>query len=203
MRYVERYGADVVRVLDMGVNRGKGAAVRQGVLASRGRLIIFADSDGATRVQDMEKLEAAIHRSAEPDLAIAIGSRAHLDQAQGDDAVAQRKWYRIVLMRGFHLFVETLTVRGIKDTQCGFKMFTRKAAQAIFSSLHVERWAFDVELLYIAQRLGIEIGVRDVTWTEIEGTKMTVGGLLSMARDVLMIRLLYLFGVWKIKAASM
>lgn len=72
-------------------------------------------------------------------------------------------------MKGFHFLVWFLCVRGVRDTQCGFKLMTRPAARKLFTNLHVERWAFDVELLYIAQALGMRIGEVAVRWQEIEG----------------------------------
>lgn len=72
-------------------------------------------------------------------------------------------------MKGFHLLVWFLSVRGIKDTQCGFKLMTRSAAQKLFTSLHVDKWAFDVELLYIAQCLHMQVAEVAVRWEEIEG----------------------------------
>ena len=77
----------------------------------------------------------------------------------------QRAWYRTILMHGFHWVVDVLCVRGVRDTQCGFKLFTRAAAQRVFPSQHIQRWAFDVEVLFIAQQLDMEIG--EVTTTDI------------------------------------
>lgn len=114
------------------------------------------------------------------------GSRAHLEK----EAIATRSLFRTVLMHGFHFLVYIFTVRGIRDTQCGFKLFTRAAARKSFGNLHIERWyleslnypasgliaipiccrAFDVELLCIAQSLKIPIAEVAVNWTEIEGT---------------------------------
>jgi dolichyl-phosphate beta-glucosyltransferase len=103
-------------------------------------------------------------------------------------------------MRGFHLIVYILGVQGIGDTQCGFKMFTRKAAQKIFPNMHVEGWIFDVELLGIAKKQGINIAEVPVNWQEIEGSKMSlVRDSIKMALDLLLIRMNYLIGRWNIK----
>ena len=80
-------------------------------------------------------------------------SRAHLEES----SIATRAFYRTVLMRGFHILVMLLCTQNIKDTQCGFKLFTRKSAQILFKSLHLERWAFDIELIYLAESLGIPL----------------------------------------------
>uniref|UniRef100_A0A665VMF0 dolichyl-phosphate beta-glucosyltransferase n=1 Tax=Echeneis naucrates TaxID=173247 RepID=A0A665VMF0_ECHNA len=128
-------------------------------------------------------------------MAISCGSRAHLEK----ESVAERSVFRTFLMYGFHFLVWFFCVRGIRDTQCGFKLFTREAALRTFSTLHVERWAFDVELLYIAQCLKIPIAEVAVNWTEIEGSKLVpFWSWLQMGRDLLFIRLRYFTGAWKL-----
>jgi dolichyl-phosphate beta-glucosyltransferase len=82
-----------------------------------------------------------------------IGSRAHMTEK----SIATREFYRTVLMRVFHLLVYALCTRQVRDTQCGFKLFTRKTAVKLFSNLHLERWAFDIEIIYMAEALGIPI----------------------------------------------
>ncbi|XP_076026727.1 dolichyl-phosphate beta-glucosyltransferase [Genypterus blacodes] len=199
LRYMRKYGADKVRVLTLVENRGKGGAVRMGTLSSRGKLILMADADGATKFADIDKVEAGL-KSVEPkpeNMAISCGSRAHLEQ----DSVAQRSMFRTFLMYGFHFLVWFLCVRGVKDTQCGFKLFTREAALRTFSCLHVERWAFDVELLFIAQCFRIPIAEVAVNWTEIEGSKLVpFWSWLQMGRDLIIIRLRYFTGAWKLES---
>ncbi|XP_052376321.1 dolichyl-phosphate beta-glucosyltransferase isoform X1 [Oncorhynchus keta] len=199
LRYTRKYGADKVRVLTLVKNRGKGGAVRMGTLSSRGKLILMADADGATKFADVEKVEAGLHDvNIKPEnMAISCGSRAHLEE----EAVASRSRFRTFLMYGFHFLVWFFCVRGIKDTQCGFKLFTREAALKTFSSLHVERWAFDVELLYIAQCFKIPIAEVAVNWTEIEGSKLVpVWSWLQMGRDLVFIRLRYITGAWRLES---
>ena len=81
------------------------------------------------------------------------GSRAHLE----DKSIASREWYRTILMRGFHFYVQVMVTHNVRDTQCGFKLFTAKAAKVLFSNLHLFRWAFDIELVYLAELLKIPI----------------------------------------------
>ncbi|XP_059207426.1 dolichyl-phosphate beta-glucosyltransferase [Centropristis striata] len=197
--YSRDYGADKLRVLTLVENRGKGGAVRMGTLSSRGKVILMADADGATKFSDLEKVEAGLNNlNPKPEnLGISCGSRAHLEQ----ESVAQRSVFRTFLMYGFHFLVWFFCVRGIKDTQCGFKLFTREAALKTFTCLHVERWAFDVELLYIAQCFKIPIAEVAVNWTEIEGSKLVpFWSWLQMGRDLVFIRLRYLTGAWKLKS---
>jgi dolichyl-phosphate beta-glucosyltransferase len=102
-------------------------------------------------------------------------------------------------MRGFHKLVYFLGIRGIEDTQCGFKLFSRKAAQLIFPNMHVERWIFDIECLVIAQAHRIPIIEVQVTWHEIDGSKVNLmRDSIQMALDLLTIRLNFLLGFWKV-----
>lgn len=121
-------------------------------------------------------------------------------------------------MYGFHFLVWFLCVKGIRDTQCGFKLLTRSAALKTFSNLHVQRWlvrlkfnskylntndnflkrAFDVDLLYIAESFKIKVYEVDVNWEERDGSKVTMGSWIQMGKDLLSIRLHYLLGAWKL-----
>ncbi|XP_060941422.1 dolichyl-phosphate beta-glucosyltransferase [Limanda limanda] len=199
LRYSKKHGADKVRVLTLVTNRGKGGAVRMGTMSSRGEIILMADADGATKFSEIDKVEAGL-KDIEPkpeNMGISCGSRAHLEK----DSVAERSTFRTFLMYGFHFLVWFLCVRGIKDTQCGFKLFTREAALKTFSSLHVERWAFDVELLYIAQCFKIPTAEVAVIWTEIEGSKLVpFWSWLQMGRDLIFIRMRYFTGAWKLES---
>lgn len=193
--YSEKYGTEKVRVLTLERNRGKGGAVRLGVLSSRGRFVLFADADGATKFSEIEKLEAVysnVPSSDHPKL-MAIGSRAHLEE----EAIASRSAFRTFLMHGFHFLVWFSAVRSVRDTQCGFKMMHRKLADVLFNWIHVEKWAFDVELLHISERINVKIIEVCVSWTEIEGSKIVpVFSWLQMGKDVLFISLMYTIGAW-------
>jgi len=202
LMYAEKYGADKVRVLTASRNRGKGGAVRLGMFSARGKHLLFADADGATTFKDIERLENALGDKPSTEGAgdespemIVCGSRAHLQEA----ATAERSFFRNILMFGFHFLVWFFCVRGVKDTQCGFKLLSRRAAFRTFCNLHVERWAFDVELLYIAQRLKIPIAEVAVNWQEMEGSKLVpFWSWLEMGRDLMLISLRHMTGAWKI-----
>lgn len=197
MMYVEKYGDDKVRLLKLEKNRGKGGAVRLGMLSARGRYVLMVDADGATRFSDLDKLFAEIKKLPK-DCAIAVGSRSHLEQ----ESIAERSFFRTVLMKGFHLIVWLFCVRSVHDSQCGFKLLTRKAAHICFLNLHVERWAFDVELLLIAEKLSMNVTEVAVNWTEIDGSKVVpVFTWLQMGRDIFLIWLHHFLGLWKIKEA--
>ncbi|CAD5114505.1 DgyrCDS3629 [Dimorphilus gyrociliatus] len=196
--YSKKYGTDKFRVLTLVENRGKGGAIRMGAFVSRGRYILFADADGATKFSDIQKLDKLIREiqtKHKEEMAIACGSRAHLEK----EAIASRSFFRTILMKGFHLIVWLFCVKSIKDTQCGFKLLTRPAASVLFRIMHVDRWAFDVDLLHVAEQLRIPIDEVPVTWTEIEGSKIVpIFSWLQMGKDIVAIRLRYSLGVWKI-----
>ena len=150
--YAKRYPKSSIRVLVEYSNRGKGGAIRMGVLSCRGRYVLMADADGATTFSEVEKLEKAMKEGYD----LAVGSRSQRQEG----AAAKRAWYRRVLMVGFNFLVQTLSgIRGINDTQCGFKIFSRRAARSVFHTLHLERWAFDIEILYVASCLHYRIAV--------------------------------------------
>jgi len=199
LTFSEEYGEDKVRVLQLRANRGKGGAVKMGVLSTRGKRVLMVDADAATEITDLDKLEACLDSIERDGMGIVCGSRAHLE----DNAKASRSFFRTVLMHGFHALVSTLCVKGVKDTQCGFKLFTRKSALTTFVSIHLDRWAFDVELLYVAQQLGMPIGEVAVNWQEIDGSKLSpLEAALQMGRDLVRINLLYTFGLWEISEMS-
>ncbi|KAG0725439.1 Dolichyl-phosphate beta-glucosyltransferase [Chionoecetes opilio] len=202
MGYTNKFGCDKVRILTLAWNRGKGGAVRMGMFRARGKLLLFADADGATTFPEYGRVEASLRNRCKEEsevseaLVVSCGSRAHLEE----ESVASRSVFRTVLMYGFHALVWVFAVRGVRDTQCGFKLLTRRAGRILFNSLHVERWAFDVEMLYLAQSLGITIDEVAVEWNEIEGTKMTpVLSWLEMGLDLFTIWLRYTLGAWRIR----
>ncbi|KAF3577446.1 hypothetical protein DY000_02028922, partial [Brassica cretica] len=166
----------------------------EGMMHSRGELLLMLDADGATKVTDLEKLENQILAVAREENSIrdptsklvdfrigdvqvsAFGSRAHLEEK----AIATRKWYRNFLMKGFHLVVLLAAGSGIRDTQCGFKMFTRAAARRLFTNIHLKRWCFDVELVFLCKRFNIPMLEISVKWSEIPGSKVSMLSIPNM-----------------------
>lgn len=202
--FVRKYTVDNVRVILLGRNHGKGEAIRKGMLHSRGELLLMLDADGATKVTDLEKLENQICAVAvkENDSSlklsnipiVAIGSRAHLEEK----ALATRKWYRNFLMKGFHVVVLLAAGPGIRDTQCGFKMFTRAAARKLFTNIRLKRWCFDVELVYLCKWFRIPIMEISVNWSEIPGSKVNPLSIPNMLWEMALMSLGYRAGIWKI-----
>jgi len=173
--------ADEVRLIRLAANRGKGYAVRTGVVNARGRLILFADADGATPIAELERLEAALDAGAD----VAIGSRA----LHGSGVRIAAKVYRRLMGRLFHQLVRVFTVKGIQDTQCGFKLFRADVGHDLFSRMRMNGFSFDVEVLLMAQRQGYRIAEVPVNWTHQPGSKVNlVLDSLRMARDLFIIR---------------
>lgn len=156
-----------VRLVSYKPNRGKGYAVRTGMLAAEGELIIFNDADGSSPIEEIEKLIASIEKKGSD---IAIGSRAKPDESRFVDALAYRKY----LGNSFNLIVRSLVLPGIYDTQCGFKMFKKAVARDIFSVATMDGFAFDVEILYIARLRKYVIDEVPINWANVEGSKVNV-----------------------------
>lgn len=155
-----------LRVITHTRNHGKGGAVRAGMLAATGDLRLFSDADGATPIGELKRLEPAIAAGAD----VVIGSRALRDPAVS----VRTRAHRAVAGRVFHWVVTRVGVRGIADTQCGFKAFTAAATQKLFGPLETDGFGFDVELLLRAQRAGYRIVEVAVNWQDQAGSKVGV-----------------------------
>lgn len=164
---------------------GKGATVRMGMLNAKGRLVLFMDADGATPLSEIPKLFTAIEEGYD----VAIGSR--VVQHPGEIEV-KTSLHRRFIGRIFALFVNVLAVEGIADTQCGFKMFRREAAAAIFPRQKTVGFAFDVEILFITRRLSLSIAEIPVNWVAQPGSKVNlVTDSIRMLWDISKIRWLH------------
>lgn len=196
LKLASQYPRSDIRVITLEKNLGKGGAVRHGMLHSRGHRLLMVDADGASRFEDLEHLWKSMDKVApknEP--AVAVGSRAHLVKT---DAVVKRSMLRNILMYGLHTILRIVGVGDIRDTQCGFKLFTRRAAQKIFPAQHLATWIFDVELLLLAKQLSIPVVEVPVEWHEVAGSKLNiVKDSLQMLRDLLVLRGNQLVGRWK------
>ena len=190
--YKQKLG-NKLRVLTLKKNRGKGGAVRIGVLAARGERILFADADGATTFSQINKLRT---KMAETDADIVCGSRAHLEK----ESIAQRSPFRTLLMKGFHYCVYLFGSKSIRDTQCGFKLMKREFAELAFTNLHIERWAFDVELLKIAEMCGYVTAEIPVEWKEVDGSKLDpISASVQMFKDLFFLWLKYSLHLWTVR----
>jgi dolichyl-phosphate beta-glucosyltransferase len=178
-----------IRLIRLPQNRGKGYAVRTGVVNAAGRLVLFADADGATPFEELLRLEGHL-TGVSP---IVIGSRAMRDRATKVEA----RIYRRVAGRIFHAVVRLYAIRGFTDTQCGFKLFTSEAAHDLFSRMRMAGYSFDVEVLLMATRSGYQVAEVPVNWTHQPGSKVrVVRDGLRMAFDVMRIRTNALRGMY-------
>lgn len=173
-----------VRLIAYEVNKGKGYAVRVGMLAASGNLILMNDADGSSPIQEVLRLKEAMENGAD----IVIASRAKEDPTRVVKALA----YRTYMGNTFNSIVQWLLLPGLKDTQCGFKLFKRPVAQDIFSCSRIDGYAFDVEVLYIAKCRNYKIVEIAIDWTNVTGSKINV--LVDSAK--------MLFQVIKVKANS-
>ncbi|KAJ3900764.1 Alg5-prov protein [Lentinula edodes] len=186
-----------IKVVNMELNQGKGAAVRHGMLHSGGQQLLMVDADGASRFQDLERLWEGMDEITGGDDAgegVVVGSRAHMVKTE---AVVKRSFIRNMLMRCLHTLLLVVGVGHIRDTQCGFKLFSRPAARKMFPYQHLPSWMFDVELLLLAKAQNIPVREVDVQWHEVGGSKLNVvKASLGMLRDLGVIRGNMLLGRW-------
>lgn len=170
-----------VRLIRVPDNHGKGHAVRTGILSARGAEMLIMDADGATPIAEFERLKAALTGEIE----VVIGSRAIF----GEDTNVKTVWYRKFMGRTFNWFVNRLAVPDVKDSQCGFKLFSARAARFLFEHQTLDGWSFDVEILYLARRAEIRTAEIPVNWTNIPGSKVRlVSDSLRMLRDIAILR---------------
>ncbi len=181
-------------------HKGKGYTVRTGVLASHGDYVLFSDADLATPIEEAER---CLMWLKDQDFGVAIASREGFGAKRVDEP-----WWRHFLGRGFNFLVQFLALSGIEDSQCGFKMFTREAADEIFGRLrvygedapelkHPYLGAFDVEVLYLARKMGYKIKEVPVTWRYVESTRLDpLRDSWKMFWDVIRVRVNDLRGLY-------
>jgi len=186
-----------LKVIEYEFNKGKGGAVRIGMLTAIGEYVLMLDADGATEIEEFDKIVKIMKNmiaNYDKKLGIVVGSRNHLVA----EVVAQRKWYRNILMHVANFIVNVICGIKLKDTQCGFKLFTAESVPLLFNTMHIERWAFDVELFIIANYHKIPYVEVPVNWRDVEGSHLdVVEASTTMARDFIMMRVFYVLGLWK------
>ncbi|MFH1809066.1 MAG: dolichyl-phosphate beta-glucosyltransferase [Pseudomonadota bacterium] len=165
---------DWIRCLSYKPNRGKGYAVRMGMLAALGERRLFSDADLSTPIEDLDVLTARLDAGAD----VAIGSRALPDSMLG----RRQPWHREMMGRTFNLIIRAAGLARIRDTQCGFKLFTAQAAQELFASATVDGFAFDVEILLLAEGC-FRVDEVPVHWEHRDASRVSLG--LDSARMLL------------------
>ena len=153
-----------LRLVENPGNRGKGYSVRNGILNSRGDIVVFSDADLSSPIEEMPKLLQALAAGAD----IAIGSRWLRAELQ----TQRQSLHRQLFGRIFNLLLRITLGLQFKDTQCGFKAFTRRAAQMILPLQRIERWGFDPEILFLARKFGLRVDEVAVRWGHAGGTRI-------------------------------
>lgn len=170
-----------LRIVKNPGNQGKGYAVRNGMLQARGRILLFTDADLSSPISEAAKLFAALEQGAD----VAIGSR-WLDPSLQFQRQSKK---RQILSRFYNLFLRAVLLFPYRDTQCGFKAFTREAADRIFPLQRINRWGFDPEILYLAHHFRLKVVEVPVAWGHEEGSQLHVWrDGMRMGWDALRIR---------------
>lgn len=178
---VRSFEAPEVCLVRHTVNRGKGAALRTGALASQGERVLLTDADLSTPIEELDRLTPHL---ATADLV--LGSRA----VAGADVTVHQAPYRELMGKTFNLLIRLLGIRGISDTQCGFKLLTGEAARRLFAELTIDRFAYDVELVWLARRHGFRVVEVGVSWADSPDSRVhPLFDSVHMLFDVLRFRL--------------
>jgi dolichyl-phosphate beta-glucosyltransferase len=182
-------GLKNARLIKFPVNRGKGAAIREGMLSARGNFVIFADADNSTPIWQAEKLlEAADERT------VVIGSR----YVSGSQIKIKQPFYRVVGSRFLNLIIRIILLPDIKDTQCGFKLFPQRAVAEIFPKLRLTRFSFDLEVLALTKAFGYRIKEIPIEWEDSpHSTVDPVKDGLKILRDAIRVKIHLMRGDYK------
>ncbi len=171
--------------------RGKGAAVRTGMLAARGEYVLFSDADLSTPIEEVDKLMGELQAGAD----VAIASRGLPES----NLVKRQPWYRELVGRAGNVLVRLTAVRGIADTQCGFKLFPNRIVHRVFPAQRLTGAAFDVEVLFIVQHAGWKIAEVPVTWIDSPDTRFSrIRDSLDALKDLVRIRMNWLRGRYRV-----
>lgn len=167
----------------------------------------MVDADGATKFNNFEYLEKRLYeinnlkKEEIKELKELNNMEGMICGSRSENEKVDRNIIRLFLMNVFHLIVRILlNEKKIKDTQCGFKLFSYNTANKIFPVLHIERWSFDIELLMLCNYLKIDVEEVNVEWHEVDGSKISlIESSISMLRELIIIRCCYSFGIWEVK----
>ncbi len=183
-----------LRVIDNKENHGKGYVVRQGVMEAHGDYRVFTDADNSTSIDHIEKAWPLFENGYE----VVIGSRDRRDSKGAKQAVPQSFLRRFLGDVG-NILIQIVAVPGIWDTQCGFKCFTASSAEKIFTKLKIERWGFDIEILFLARLMGYKkkIGIIPVYWINDSDSKVGLKGYIQVFKELFQIRLYHLRGLYE------
>ncbi|QRN85020.1 glycosyltransferase family 2 protein [Clostridia bacterium] len=171
-----------IRLVRNPENKGKGFSVRNGMLHAKGRYRLFSDSDLSTPIEELDKLLDNSIKGAD----VSIGSRS----IEGSDVQVAQAFYRVFMGRTFNLLVRLLFHTKMRDTQCGFKLFSKEAVEDIFPKAVINRFGFDVEVLFLAEQLGYTVQEVPIVWINSEETKVSaIRDSIDMFIDLFRIRM--------------
>jgi len=172
-----------LRLIDNKENHGKGYVVRQGMLEAKGDYRLFTDADNSTSIDHVEKMWPLLEKNYD----VVMGTRDSRDDKEAKQAVSQPAWKRFLGDIG-NIGIQVLVIWGIWDTQCGFKAFSKKAAEDIFKRCKIDRWAFDVEVWALARKLGYKIGIVPIYWINSPESKVKFKGYVRFFKELLRIK---------------
>lgn len=170
-----------LRIINNPENHGKGYVVRQGLLEAKGKYRLFMDADNSTTVDHLDKFLPALEEGAD----IVIGSR----DLKGSQVMKhQPKWKEIMGDMGNLLIQFVAGLWGFPDTQCGFKILKAAAVEKVAPKMLIDRWGFDIEMLFLAKKMGLKIQQLPVVWKNDENTTVSVGGYVNTLKELFQIR---------------
>lgn len=179
------------KVLSYMPNRGKGYAVKEGVLNSSSDLVLYTDADGASPIKESEKLVSWIDKGSD----IVVGSRV----LKGENIKVSMTLKRRFVGLTFHTILRLLNLANIRDTQCGFKLFKTEALKKIAQKQQCFNYSFDIEYLFLAKKFGYKIKEVPINWNHVEGSKVSIlRDSIKMLLEVLKIRFVYKYNEKKI-----
>lgn len=179
-----------MKVLKAPQNGGKGSAVQRGMLTARGKYMLFADADNSTPIEEVSKLLARLEKDG---FDVAVGSRAADGAEEGKKSLLRK-----ILSGGLRWMVKYIFQIPVKDTQCGFKMYTRDAAQKLHNKQTIMGFSFDLEILYLASKYGYKIAEVPVSWIDAPGSKVdTRKEVQRFLRDLMLVKMNDLKGIYR------
>ncbi len=182
-----------LKLIDNYENQGKGAVVRQGMMAAEGDYRLFMDADNSTILDHFDKIKPLLDEGYD----VVIGSRDKKD-AEGAAQAVKQPFLKRLLGNAGNILIQIFAVGGIWDTQCGFKCFSRKAVLDIFPKLTINRWALDVEILALAKKLKYNIAIIPVYWKNSPDSRVGINGYLITFRELFKIWWRIIRGKYKI-----
>lgn len=174
-------------------NKGKGYAVAGGMLAAKGKIRLFTDADNSTDIEYFEQMRPLFDRGYD----VVISSRHPWDAPGAAQRVSQPFYKRILGMAG-NLFIQIVAVRGIWDTQNGFKAFRDHAAEKIFSQIHIYRWGFDIEVLALAKALRYKLGIIGIQWIDDQRSHVKLSSYFQVLWETVKVRWYFIRGKYEL-----